>query len=64
MSQLTPLPDEMTVRRAIAERQRELRTLRAVERAIARHRRQTEAMLERSTHDVPTCPADDRQEVR
>lgn len=49
-----PLPDEITVRRTIAERARELRLLRSVERALARHRRENEnAELIRQTFDAP-----------
>lgn len=34
------VPDEVTVRRTIAERSRELRLLRSIERALARYRRE------------------------
>lgn len=37
-----PLPDEKTIGLAIAERLRELRTLRSVARALARHRRESQ----------------------
>ena len=40
------VPDEIVVRRTIAERRRELRLLRSIERALARYRR------ERSQADV------------
>lgn len=49
-----PIPDEITVRRTIAECARELRLLRTVERALARHRREREkADLIRETFDAP-----------
>lgn len=60
-----PLPDERSVRLAIAERLRELRTLRSVERAIARHRRESER-LSGASAIAPATPlpaATDRQGV-
>lgn len=59
----SPVPDELTVRRTIAERCRELRLLRSIERALARYRHEQiiAESLRRSTSANHT--SDSRQEV-
>lgn len=44
---LEPLPDELTIRRTIAERMREIRALRSVERALAKYRQESTEAQER-----------------
>ncbi len=47
-----PLPDEFEIRRTIAERLGELRALRAIERALARYRRERAKMADTTTQRV------------
>lgn len=53
MQTCDPIPDELTVRQTIAERQRELRLLRSIERALSRHRRDVDT-ANRLRNSAPT----------
>lgn len=58
------LPDEQEIRRAVAERTRELRLLRSIERAIARYRRETETAAEiRRSFKAMAAASSRQQEV-
>ena len=59
----SPVPDELTVRRTIAEHCRELRLLRSIERALARYRHEQSIAesLRRAVGSHRT--SDNRQEV-
>ena len=47
------LPDELTVRHKIAEKQRELKLLRSIEKALAKHRSELELakLVQKSAKD-------------
>ena len=54
--QTDPVPDEAIVRKTIAERSRELRLLRSIERALARYRRE-QGIVERARVQIDATHA-------
>ncbi len=52
------LPDEIDVRQTIAERMRELRLLRSIQRALARHRRDCDQARPVRENEATNEPSD------